>query len=114
VKAIEKPHVAGVVARAKLAGAVVEDDSKAKLVRMTIRGERFFIIGNDVTPTFAFHPKLARLLLRLGIHHRPGAHSGLQGFPASPKPQQQMCLKLSDPTDAETILKAIYRVIQRC
>jgi hypothetical protein len=114
VKAIEKPHVAGVVARAKLAGAVVEDDSKAKLVRMTIRGERFFIIGNDVTPTFAFHPKLARLLLRLGIRHRPGAHSGLQGFPASPKPQQQMCLKLSDPTDAETILKAIYRVIQRC
>jgi hypothetical protein len=107
MKAIDKPHVARAVATARSFGAVIEGDAKVKFVRMNKGGERFFVLGNDQEPTFAFHPNLAGLLDRLGVNYYAGAHSGLLDFPDAPKPPQKACLKLRDSAEAGRVLAAI-------
>ena len=94
MKAIDKPHVYDAVTSAMSVGAKIDDDTKAKVVAMSLEGSRFFVIGNDVEPTFAFHPKLKLEFLSRGIQFEGGRHSGLSEFPKALGSSQFECLRV--------------------
>jgi hypothetical protein len=107
MRAIDKPHVAAVVSQAIRQGAKVEDAAKAKVVQMSLKDSRFFVIGNDVTPTFAFHPELKAVLSGLGIEFQLGKHSGLGDFPRAAGARQHNCLRINKTNDAMRVLREV-------
>jgi hypothetical protein len=106
MRAIDKPHVSKAIIELLTCGAATVATT-AKVVAMSFNESQFYIIGNDVDPTFAFHPELGADFARLGIEFESGRHSGVRNFPRAPGSQQHEYLSVHELRDAVRVLKEV-------